>query len=175
MQAIDPYVDKMMGSQCDLVLKKSLNQVENLLKIKCSEKPSNTDDMIKSFKENTGIELEFDYPREENIIKDIKVTSKGKVNTLEQNVTFDFITELFEDSKDKLYKKGIKTDSEGKFVELCFITAQIGQKYEELMEKISEHTGFRVGEVTALDVVDIVAHGLQDCCADIGIATQEAG
>ena len=32
-----------------------------------------------------------------------------------------------------------------------------------------------VGEVAALDVVNIVTYGLQDCCAYIGVTTQEAG
>lgn len=156
MQAVDSYINKVMESQSNLVLKTSYYQMNNLLKVKCSEKPSKIDEITKCFCKDTGLFLEFDYPEKVEDKQNNQHAIKGKSDILEQNITIDFIDKVFKDSEDKLYKKSIKNDSKGKFIELCFISPQIGQKYSDHMQEIAENTGWRITLSPVVNQTEII-------------------
>jgi hypothetical protein len=66
------------------------------------------------------------------------------------------IDENFENEDFKPYKKGIKNNSLGKYIELSFITPNIGRKYAEKIEKLSHATGWNIGISKSANMNEII-------------------
>lgn len=66
------------------------------------------------------------------------------IQALEQNAALDLIDKAFEDEEHKPYKKSIKTNQKGKYIELVFISPKIGQKFEEKLGHLSYETGWAI-------------------------------
>ncbi|MDR3596418.1 MBL fold metallo-hydrolase RNA specificity domain-containing protein [Clostridium sp.] len=68
----------------------------------------------------------------------------ANVKAVEQNVALNLIDKAFEGEKHKPYKKSIKTNQKGKYIELVFIYPKIGQKFEEKLGHLSRETGWSI-------------------------------
>jgi len=66
------------------------------------------------------------------------------VKAVEQNVAISLIDKTFENEGHKPYKKSIKTNQKGKYIELVFISPKIGQKFEEKLGHLSYETGWSI-------------------------------
>ena len=66
------------------------------------------------------------------------------VKVVEQNVAISLIDKAFENEEYKPYKKSVKTNEKGKYIELVFISPKIGQKFEEKLGHISYETGWSI-------------------------------
>lgn len=66
------------------------------------------------------------------------------VKSVEQNVAISLIDKSFENEEHKPYKKSIKTNEKGKYIELVFISPKIGQKFEEKLGHLSYKTGWSI-------------------------------
>ena len=62
---------------------------------------------------------------------------------VEQNLMLSCVDSTFSEEVDAPYKKSIKTDCIGKVVELCFISPNVGHRYEEQIQSIANQTGWR--------------------------------
>ena len=71
-------------------------------------------------------------------------TPENSVEMLEQNLAFSCIEQSFEDEPYKPYKKGIKNDSNGKYIILSFLSPEIGRKECDIIQQISNQTGWRI-------------------------------
>ena len=63
---------------------------------------------------------------------------------VEQNTALNLIDKAFEDEKYKPYKKSIKTSGNKKYIELVFISPNIGKKFEEKLGHLCLETGWSI-------------------------------
>ncbi|MGN0295198.1 MAG: MBL fold metallo-hydrolase [Lachnospiraceae bacterium] len=63
---------------------------------------------------------------------------------VEQNLAFSCIDQTFEGQPCTLYRKGIKNDGEGKFLEFSFISPALGRRYRQLLQTLSDQIGWRI-------------------------------
>ena len=61
---------------------------------------------------------------------------------MEQNKVFMLLDEVFADKPHRLYKKGLKRDGTGSYVELSFISPEIGAQYSDVIKQLEEKTGW---------------------------------
>jgi len=61
---------------------------------------------------------------------------------MEQNKAFGLIEESFAGKPHRLYKKGLKRDENGPYIELTFISPEIGQRYMDIILQLEEKTGW---------------------------------
>lgn len=107
---------------------------------------------IEEFKNETGLKLQIKGQNIEENVLNKNDESYFQVNKekekLEQNKTFEIIEQKFYYEEFKPYKKGIKTNSNGKYIELSFISPIIGAKYKNKIEELAEETGwsFAIGK-----------------------------
>ena len=66
------------------------------------------------------------------------------VKAVEQNTAISLIDKSFENEEHKPYKKSIKNNEKGKYIELVFISPKIGQKFEEKLGHLSYETGWSI-------------------------------
>ncbi len=65
--------------------------------------------------------------------------------TAEQNLAFYCIDQTFGNLPHRPDKKSLKQDSEGKYLEVSFISPAIGQRYHNELQALADQTGWRIG------------------------------
>lgn len=63
---------------------------------------------------------------------------------VEQNLAFSCIDQTFEGQPCTLYRKSIKNDGEGRFLEFSFISPELGRRYRELLQTLADQIGWRI-------------------------------
>jgi Cft2 family RNA processing exonuclease len=63
---------------------------------------------------------------------------------MEVNQAFARILERFENEPDKPYRKSRKTDDYGEYIEVGFLTPEIGLRYLDLLSELAAETGWRI-------------------------------
>ncbi|MBM7871010.1 putative metal-dependent RNase [Clostridium pascui] len=98
------------------------------------------------FKEITGCNLEILTKGTENINEALKgnIQESSGSFKMEQNQSLSYIDEAFREEEFKPYKKGIKNNHLGQYIELSFITPIIGIKYKNKIEEIAHKTGWNI-------------------------------
>ncbi|BCZ45267.1 hypothetical protein psyc5s11_13340 [Clostridium gelidum] len=66
------------------------------------------------------------------------------VVAVEQNSALSLIDKAFENEEHKPYKKSIKNNNKGKYIELVFISPKIGQNFEEKLGHVCCETGWSI-------------------------------
>jgi len=66
------------------------------------------------------------------------------VVAVEQNSALSLIDKAFENEEHRPYKKSIKNNNKGKYIELVFISPKIGQKFEEKLGHVCHETGWSI-------------------------------
>lgn len=110
------------------------------------------------FKGITGCNLEILTKRTENINEALKENLvEGKNSSkMEQNAALSYIDESFIEEELKPYKKGIKNDYLGKYIELSFITPVIGERYKDKIKEIASKTGWNISISNSANMNEII-------------------
>ena len=81
---------------------------------------------------NVGAEADFFYPADMG------------TERVEQNLAMSCIDETFSELSHKPDKKSLKHDTEGKYLELGFISPFIGRRYQKELQMLSNQIGWRI-------------------------------
>lgn len=76
--------------------------------------------------------------------EDFFVPQTEDAEMTEQNLAFLCIDQAFEDLPHRPEKKSLKQDSEGKYLELSFVSPMIGRQYQEVLQELSDQIGWRI-------------------------------
>lgn len=111
-------------------------------------KNENYEDADKVFQEKTAWKLSIieEGSTEINNISEnehLYFETQG-VEVLEQNAALNLIDKAFEEEEHKPYKKSIKTNGKGKYIELVFISPKVGEKFKERLGELSYETGWNI-------------------------------
>ncbi|HLV09155.1 MAG TPA: MBL fold metallo-hydrolase [Halanaerobiales bacterium] len=110
-------------------------------------KPDNNQELIMQFKEKTGIELELDYPEKEkqgNREEGLSLKEVNPEEMMEQNQAFEYIDKLFNSLGVKIYKKSRKLAGVIPYLEIYFISPELGERYRETVRRLEEDTGWNI-------------------------------
>jgi len=76
--------------------------------------------------------------------EDVFVPGNNRIETTEQNLAFYCIDQTFEGLPHRPDKKSLKQDSQGKYLEISFVSPMIGRQYHEVLQRLSDETGWRI-------------------------------
>ncbi len=122
---------------------------------------------LEEFKNTTGVTLVIQS--ETNALSNSMSTDNGAIFSeyskapLEQNIAFQLIDEAFIYEEFKPYKKSIKHNHIGKFIELTFISPIIGRKYLHKIESISNEIAWNINIATSVNQNAIINLVVQLC------------
>lgn len=111
------------------------------------QKPKKVDQIKEQYQKITGIKLLFDYPEKETLArkeKEIDLDEVDPENMMEQNQAFAYIDDVFESLGVKIYKKSRKVAGGIPYMELYFISPQVGKRYRDTIENLREDTGWNI-------------------------------
>ncbi|NMM63353.1 MBL fold metallo-hydrolase [Clostridium sp. P21] len=124
------------------------------------------------FREKTGLELLLQSSGKIKDVKEDIIESENKVKALEQNQALKLIEEGFEKEEFKPYKKGIKSNDKGRYIELSFISPVIGKKYTEKINELAKITGWNMSISSAVNQNEIIKIA-QVLCSRKGIVIKK--
>ena len=118
-------------------------------------------DACNEFRKTTGWEITCQYPSLELHSFQQKDAETGKPisemtkandwylpempdDFVEQNLAFSIIDDIFSETNVTIYRRGIKSDSIGKYIEISFISPEIGRTCDGQLTDAAERTGWRV-------------------------------
>ena len=122
---------------------------------------------LEDFKNLTGINLVIQS--DNNTLLNSMSTENNGVFTehnkapLEQNIAFNLIDESFRYEEFKPYKKSIKNNHIGKYIELTFISPVIGRKFLHKLEVLSKELAWNINIATSVNQNAIINLALQLC------------
>lgn len=91
---------------------------------------------------------------------------------VEQNFALYCIDQTFEDLPHKVYKKSIKSDHVGKYMELAFISPQIGQRCSPQLEHLAGQIQWRIRISKSVNQMEILKQA-QLLCMRYGISLKQ--
>lgn len=96
------------------------------------------EDIKRRFEEATGFDLIIEGHAQ---LQDFE-PMVAQADRMEQNKAFKLIEESFAGKPHRLYKKGLKRDESGPYIELTFISPEVGEQYRDLILQLEEKTGW---------------------------------
>jgi hypothetical protein len=122
---------------------------------------------LEEFKKLTGVDLLIQS--ENNVLSKGITTQKDGIfkeytkEPLEQNKALELIDEAFMYEEFTPYKKSIKQNHMGNYIELTFISPNIGRNYLHKLEALSEKLGWNINIATSVNQNAIINLALQLC------------
>lgn len=113
---------------------------------------------MERFKKITGCNLEILTKSIENTNESLKENLKESSSSfkMEQNQALSYIDEAFREEEFKPYKKGIKNNHLGQYIELSFITPIIGERYKDKIKEIANKTGWNMSISNSSNMNEII-------------------
>ncbi|MCY6484331.1 MBL fold metallo-hydrolase [Clostridium aestuarii] len=126
-------------------------------------------DEKEKFKKVTGLSLEINQAGEKNEIqdKDLFIVNDNK-DKMEQNTALNLIDNVFTNKEFKPYKKSIKSNCHGKYIELSFISPIIGKRYMDNIKLLSKEIGWAISISKAVNQNAIINLAIR-LCSEVGI------
>jgi len=133
----------------------SFFRTDNTFKITVN-KGFDTSPFIERFKSITAMEMIIEV---KGTSSSQKTPVKRESGQMEQNKVFSLIDMTFSGKPDRIYKKGLKSDDKGSFIELSFISPLVGKRYEEQIKEVMKQTGWDIRINSAANQNEILKIG----------------
>lgn len=76
--------------------------------------------------------------------EDFFFPADSSADVLEQNMAFSCIEQSFLECPHRPEKKSLKQDGRGKYLELSFVSPEIGRQYQDTLQALADWTGWRI-------------------------------
>ncbi len=96
--------------------------------------------IAEAFKNETGYTLQISLP---GVISPTPPPPEDN-NRLEINATFAIIEQLFSEARVPLFRKSLKQEPNGKYIELSFITREFGERNQAIVAIAQQQTGWPI-------------------------------
>lgn len=110
-----------------------------------NHKPADIEKITAEFYEKSGIELLIDTP--EGVVGKRESLSLREIDSeqmMEQNQAFAYIDEAFKSRGVEIYKKSRKVADGIPYMEIYFISPEVGSRYQEKVDKLEVDTGWNI-------------------------------
>ena len=160
----------------DGIKKTSFFTEEKTVNIELYQNDQNDIEKRTLFEQTTGwrLMIHTDAAEKENRNKVLReqYLPSADAPAVEQNMALLCIDESFSGETYQPYRKSIKTDYLGKFIELSFISPMIGKKQAEIIQKISEQIGWRITIAPTVNQNEVISQ-VTLLCSQHGIVLKK--
>lgn len=133
LEAAEETLQALIPSGASLAGKMSYYREEGFFKIRLKGEVDR-ESLRQCFQEKTGLNIVFDSPEHSNA----PLPVIAKIDQIEQNQALQCITETFAELSVELYKKSLKQDDKGPFIEVSFISPEIGHTFREHLDVLEQ-------------------------------------
>ncbi|AYD40330.1 MBL fold metallo-hydrolase [Clostridium fermenticellae] len=165
--------DKVNINALDILIKKLLLEGDiKKISYKLNDKKAlvimnsvfNTDhNILCKFKNMTGMDIVIQNPGQNSKVQVEFLETSQNINVMEQNQALNYIDETFKKEEFKPYKKSIKNLQGNNYIELSFISPEVGKRYIEKLKCISQKTGWNISLSKSVNQNEIIKLALRFC------------
>lgn len=91
------------------------------------------------------------------------IRAEENADKMEQNAAFAYIDSCFGEEASKPYRKSIKTNGDGKYIEVSFISPKVGSRYKAKLQTISRDTGWSIAISNSVNQNEIINLAVRLC------------
>ncbi|HZJ57130.1 MAG TPA: MBL fold metallo-hydrolase [Clostridia bacterium] len=139
LEAAEDLLHTLMPTQIDWSGKLSYYRLEGVFKT-AIEGDIDLGKVCEDFEARTGLPLIIEDGKGSLPLEPVSATH----GQMEQNKAFQIIDEAFAGKPVRVYKKGLKRDGDTPYIELAFITPEIGEKWQHLIEELETQTWWNI-------------------------------
>lgn len=117
--------------------------------IQLTQKEDGDSERCTRFRETTGWQLQINeagavplVPKDQEPAMFLPVPSGTE--PMEQNMVQYCVDRTFEMETHRVYKKSVKSDAQGSYLELSFLSPEVGRRYSELLAQLASQTQWRI-------------------------------
>jgi predicted metal-dependent RNase len=144
--ALEEMVYRLLPADID-VKKISYYRNQKRCEVSLAQEVEGREEFIDKFRDLTGIELIINTP-ETDVSKtaedELSLRQVDSARMMEQNRAFDYIDDVFSPLEVKLYRKSRKEAGGIPYLELYFISPEVGERYKNVIKKLEEDTGWNI-------------------------------
>ncbi|MBN1421770.1 MAG: MBL fold metallo-hydrolase [Planctomycetes bacterium] len=129
-----------------------LDRSEVVATLSAPTDPAAAADLSARFRERTGFDLSF---REDPGLTLPRATVPAAGGPFEINAAFRRIEEAFAGLPHRPYRKSRKPGPDGPFIELSFISPEVGERYREAIESVAAEIGWRIRVAPSPNQIEI--------------------
>lgn len=156
---------------------------KKVYEVKLTEEDAQDADRIRRFMESTGWRLRLAGTMSDMDLGTLEETSKSSQtqmflpkNTqegpMEQNMALCCVEKAFEGKEHQVCKKSIRSDSKGKYLELAFLSPEVGKRYSETLTQLAEEIRWRIAIGNSVNQNGVFA-AARKVCGKYGINLQQ--
>lgn len=168
----------------DRILKMSYFTEKKVYEVKLSGEDAEDADRVGRFMESTGWHLRLAGIMSDMAFGTLEETSEksgvqmflpkdGQGKPMEQNMAFGCVEKTFEGKEHRVYKKSIRSDSKGKYLELTFLSPEVGRRYSEALALLAEEIRWRIAIGDSVNQNGVFA-AAGKVCSKYGIHLQQS-
>lgn len=140
--AVDEVIFSLIPANV-MVNKISHYRSEGLITVTLDREIADEDRIKDQFTKITGLHLEINLPGRSAEVPELRPVDTNKM--MEQNAAFTLIEQYFtSEAGQRIYKKSKKESSGIPYIELSFISPEVGRRYQSLIEKLEVLTGWKI-------------------------------
>ena len=173
ISALKPLLARLLQGERRLLKKVSYFEIQQAVRAELSAAPGQPEELARGFREATGLELILEYPGSETAAAyaaggEARATEEEQ--RMDQNAALALIDQALEGFPHRLYRKGIKSDSGGKYIELAFISRQVGERYRSTLDELEREVGWRIALSTNPNQNELI-HRALELLEEAGLST----
>jgi hypothetical protein len=153
--ALEQKVRDLMGPGNPPLKVPSVSRESRLVKIQVSSLPEPA--VLGSLRERmlaeTGFRIDVEESKTGTPAAKRVFDSAGQ---MEINLAFQQVDQAFRDSPQGPYKKSKKSDSEGVYIELSFISPEVGRRHDDRIRQLEQTTRWRIRIAERIDQIAIL-------------------
>lgn len=139
--ALEQHLRACLPPGSEPVKPPSVFKDERLVKAAVTRVPSDVGDILAAFGKETGFTLSLVAGAVGTPVAKKAFDEHGR---MEVNLAFRAIEEAFSGQNTAPTRKSKKNDSEGVFLELSFISPEVGERHRDIIDRLQEETGWRI-------------------------------
>ena len=152
--AFQPLLIQLLGDDAPLLKKVSWRLDQDCVTAELSGCPEKNEPILADFRNKTGLSLILKTPEgtrksTTNQHEALALTPPGgdKVaggQTVNRQEAMEMVEDIFEPEPIRIYKQSVKNDGAGEYLELQFLTPELGKRYQGWIDGLKYETGWRI-------------------------------
>ncbi len=122
-----------------------------------------TKELEDKFKNMTGLNIVVQNPGRKSEVKNEIIECMESTKQIEQNQALNYIDESFKNEEIKPYKKSIKVSEKNKYIELTFISPEVGKRYIKKLEYLAQKIGWNISLSKSVNQNEIIKFAIILC------------
>ena len=144
---LQPLIQQLLGDEADLFVKVAWFLERGRIEATLRKKPADPEALCRRFQEESGLDLILTFPGQTATAAAPDELPGGNAIAsprCTQQDAMAMVQAVFEPENVTIYKIKVLSDAAGKYLEIQFLTPELGARYQKWLRDLTEQSGWRM-------------------------------